>query len=97
TGYSSLAYLRRFPVDSLKIDRSIIQGLGEDPKNEAIVSAVITLAHALDERVVAEGVETERQLTRLREIGCDFAQGYYFAKPLPGEEAGLLVGSGLNR
>ncbi|MCA1740801.1 MAG: GGDEF domain-containing phosphodiesterase, partial [Actinobacteria bacterium] len=73
TGYSSLSYLRRFPVDFLKIDRSITQGLGEDPKNEAIVSAVVTLAHALDERVVAEGVETEAQLACLREIGCDFA------------------------
>ncbi|MDQ4063004.1 MAG: EAL domain-containing protein [Actinomycetota bacterium] len=96
TGYSSLSYLRHFPVDFLKIDRSMIQGLGEDPKNEAIVSAVVNLAHALDKRVVAEGVETERQLARLREIGCDFAQGYYFAKPLPSEEAGLLVDSDLN-
>ncbi|CAA9442421.1 MAG: diguanylate cyclase/phosphodiesterase (GGDEF & EAL domains) with PAS/PAC sensor(s) [uncultured Rubrobacteraceae bacterium] len=97
TGYSSLSYLRRFPVDFLKIDRSMIQGLGEDPKNEAIVSAVVNLAHALGERVVAEGVETEKQLACLREIGCDFAQGYYFARPLPSEEAGLLVDSDLNR
>jgi EAL domain-containing protein (putative c-di-GMP-specific phosphodiesterase class I) len=96
TGYSSLSYLRRFPVDFLKIDRSVTQGLGEDPTNEAIVSALVTLAHALDERVVAEGVETEAQLACLREIGCDFAQGYYFAKPLPDEEAYILVGSGLN-
>ena len=91
TGYSSLSYLRRFPVDFLKVDRSIIEGLSKDPKNEAILSAVVTLAHALDEQVVAEGVETARQLARLREIGCDFAQGYYFAKPLPSEAAGALL------
>ncbi len=91
TGYSSLSYLRRFPVDFLKVDRSIIEGLGEDPKNEVLLSAVVTLAHALDERVIAEGVETEGQLARLREIGCDFAQGYHFAKPLPSEAAGALL------
>jgi len=94
TGYSSLSYLRRFPVDFLKIDRSLIQGLGQNPRDEAIVSAVITLAHSLDERVVAEGVETERQLDCLREIGCDFAQGYYFAKTLPANEVGTLLGNG---
>lgn len=96
TGYSSLSYLRRFPVDFLKIDRSMIEGLGEDPKNEAILSAVVTLAHALDERVIAEGVETKEQFAQAREIGCDFAQGYYFARPLPSEEAGALVASRLN-
>ena len=91
TGYSSLSYLRRFPVDFLKVDRSITQGLGDDPKNEAILSAVVTLAHALDERVIAEGVETEEQLARVWEIGCDFAQGYYFAKSLNSEAASTLV------
>jgi diguanylate cyclase (GGDEF)-like protein/PAS domain S-box-containing protein len=91
TGYSSLSYLRRFPLDFLKVDRSMIQGLGESPKKEAILSAVATLAHTLDEQVIAEGVETEGQLVRLREIGCDFAQGYYFAKPLPIEAAGALL------
>jgi diguanylate cyclase (GGDEF)-like protein/PAS domain S-box-containing protein len=91
TGYSSLAYLRRFPVDFLKVDRSIIQGLGENPKNEAILSAVVALAHVLDERVIAEGVETEGQLACARETGCDFAQGYYFAKPLNSEAASTLV------
>jgi EAL domain-containing protein (putative c-di-GMP-specific phosphodiesterase class I) len=91
TGYSSLTYLRRFPVDFLKVDRSIIQGLGEDPKNKAILSAVVGLAHVLDERVIAEGVETEGQLACARETGCDFAQGYYFAKPLNSEAASTLV------
>ena len=74
TGYSSLTYLRRFPVDFLKVDRAITQGLGEDPKNEAILSAVVALAHVLDERVIAEGVETEGQLACARETGCDFAR-----------------------
>ncbi len=91
TGYSSLSYLKRFPVDFLKVDRSIIQSLGEGPRNEAILSAVVTLAHAMDKRVIAEGVETEEQLAHLREIGYDFAQGYYFAKPLPSEAAGALL------
>jgi diguanylate cyclase (GGDEF)-like protein/PAS domain S-box-containing protein len=91
TGYSSLTYLWRFPVDFLKVDRSIIQGLGEDPKNKAILSAVVGLAHVLDERVIAEGVETEGQLACARETGCDFAQGYYFAKPLNSEAASTLV------
>jgi EAL domain-containing protein (putative c-di-GMP-specific phosphodiesterase class I) len=91
TGYSSLSYLRRFPIDFLKLDRSITQGIDQDPKNEAILSAVVTLAHVLDERVIAEGVETEGQLACLREIGCDFAQGYYFAKPLNSEAASALV------
>jgi diguanylate cyclase (GGDEF)-like protein/PAS domain S-box-containing protein len=85
TGYSSLSYLKRFPVDYLKLDRSITDGLEQDPKNVAIAEAAITLAHALGEKVVAEGVETQEQLDRLREMGCDLAQGYYFYKPLPGE------------
>ena len=91
TGYSSLSYLKRFPVDFLKVDRSIIEGIGQDPKDEAILSAVVILAHALDEQVVAEGVETEGQLARVREIGCDFAQGYHFARPLTSEAAGALL------
>ncbi|CAA9463417.1 MAG: diguanylate cyclase/phosphodiesterase (GGDEF & EAL domains) with PAS/PAC sensor(s) [uncultured Rubrobacteraceae bacterium] len=86
TGYSSLAYLKRFPVDFLKIDRSIVNGIEEDPRDEAIVSAAITLAHALGERVVAEGVETEGQLARLRDMGCEVAQGFYFSKPLDDQD-----------
>ena len=87
TGYSSLSYLKRFPVDYLKIDHSITDGLEQDPKNAAVAEAAITLAHALGEKVVAEGVETEEQLERLRRMGCDLAQGYYFWKPLPAEAA----------
>lgn len=85
TGYSSLSYLGRFPVDYVKIDGSFVGGLGEDPTATALVKGVVDLAHALELRVIAEGVETEGQLGRLREMGCDLAQGFYFSKPLPGE------------
>jgi diguanylate cyclase (GGDEF)-like protein/PAS domain S-box-containing protein len=83
TGYSSLAYLRRFPVDALKVDRSFVAGLGEDPEDSAIVEAVVSMAHSLGLSVVAEGVETEEQLARLRDLGCESAQGFYFAAPVP--------------
>jgi diguanylate cyclase (GGDEF)-like protein/PAS domain S-box-containing protein len=86
TGYSSLAYLKRFPVDVLKIDRSFVSELGDDVADTAIVSSIITLAHALHMRAVEEGVETTQQYTQLRDHGCDRAQGYYIAKPLPAEE-----------
>jgi diguanylate cyclase (GGDEF)-like protein len=83
TGYSSLSYLKRFPVDFLKIDRSFISELGKDPKGKGLVSAVISLAHTLGLKVVAEGVETEEQLVHLRELGCELAQGFYFGKSTP--------------
>jgi diguanylate cyclase len=91
TGYSSLSYLERFPVDSLKVDRSFIGSLGRDPGATVLVRAMIDLAHALGSRVIAEGVETDEQLRRVRELGCDLAQGYHFSRPLPGEEAGALL------
>ena len=90
-GYSSLSYLKRFPVDFLKVDRSLIQGIGEGPKDEAILSALVTLAHSMGPRTIAEGVETKEQLARLREAGYDFGQGYYFARPLPSQAAGALL------
>jgi EAL domain-containing protein (putative c-di-GMP-specific phosphodiesterase class I) len=90
-GYSCLYYLKRMPVDSLKIDQSFITGLGEDPGDEAIVSGTIGLAHALGLKVVAEGVETADQLAKLKELGCDLAQGYYFTKPLASEAAERLL------
>jgi EAL domain-containing protein (putative c-di-GMP-specific phosphodiesterase class I) len=91
TGYSSLGYLKRFPVDIVKIDRAFIAGLGGDPGDSAIVSAVIGLGHALGLRVVAEGVETEQQLAELVALGCDEAQGYYFAPPQPVQDLSDLM------
>ena len=96
TGYSSLSYLKRFPVDAVKIDRSFVDGLGQDPDDTAIVRAVLALANALNLRVTAEGVETAEQLTQLRALGCDRAQGYYFAAPMPGDAFGALLARGLN-
>ena len=83
TGYSSFSYLRRFPVDILKIDQSFVAGLENDAEADAIVHAIVDLGHTLGLEVVAEGVETEGQLGLLREMGCDFAQGYLFARAVP--------------
>ena len=91
TGFSSLAYLKRFPISFLKIDRSFVNGLGEDDDDSAIVRATIALAHGLNLRVVAEGVETEDQLEMLSELRCEYGQGYLFAKPLaPTDFVGFL-------
>jgi diguanylate cyclase (GGDEF)-like protein/PAS domain S-box-containing protein len=92
TGYSSLGYLKRFPLDSLKVDRSFVEGLGAQQESTAIVNAVVAMAGALSINVVAEGVETQAQLSELKRLGCDFAQGYYFAAPLPAAEIGALLG-----
>ena len=87
TGYSSMSYLLSFPVDYLKVDRSFVSGLlTGGTKDEVITSGIINLAHALDLGVIAEGVETEEQLARLRGMNCEAAQGYYFAKPLSEED-----------
>ncbi|HEV3477641.1 MAG TPA: EAL domain-containing protein, partial [Rubrobacteraceae bacterium] len=83
TGYSSLSYLKRFPVDVIKIDRSIVEGLGRDRGDSAIVSATITLAHALGLEVIAEGVETDEEAAELLALGCDFVQGFYWCTPQP--------------
>jgi EAL domain-containing protein (putative c-di-GMP-specific phosphodiesterase class I) len=89
TGYSSMTYLKRFPVDALKVDRSFVDGLGREPEDTAICTAVVSLAHALGLRAVAEGVETPEQLAELRTLGCELAQGYLFGKPEPAEAHGL--------
>ena len=83
TGYSSLAYLRRLPVDTLKIDRAFVTAMRSDPRSASIVRGATELAHALGLVVVAEGVEDEETLRGLRELGCDFAQGYHFGRPMP--------------
>lgn len=86
TGYSSLAYLQRLPLDTLKIDRSFIDGLGGDEGDELMVRTIISLASALNLEVIAEGIETTLQLERARELGCHRAQGYLIARPAPFEE-----------
>ena len=91
TGYSSLSYLKRFPVNGIKIDQTFVAGLGRDAFDSAIIESVIELAHAVGLHVTAEGVETLDQLLRLRALGCDFAQGYYFARPQPAAELGALL------
>jgi diguanylate cyclase (GGDEF)-like protein len=90
TGYSSLEYLRRLPVDCVKVDRSFVRGLPENEEDIAIVNAVIELGHALKLKVTAEGVETTEQLSNLRDAGCDTAQGFLFFRPEPPEEVAKL-------
>jgi diguanylate cyclase (GGDEF)-like protein/PAS domain S-box-containing protein len=95
-GYSSLSYLRRFPVDAIKIDHSIVEGVERDPGNAAIVSAAITLAHAIDLEAIAEGVETEGEAAKLRTLGCDSGQGYYWWRPRPAHTAAALLEANLD-
>jgi diguanylate cyclase (GGDEF)-like protein/PAS domain S-box-containing protein len=91
TGYSSLAYLRRFPISVLKIDRTFVNRLGTDPQDDAIVRSIVTLSSDLGMQVVAEGIETADQLATLRELRCDYGQGYLFSRPLPSEQAEEVV------
>jgi EAL domain-containing protein (putative c-di-GMP-specific phosphodiesterase class I) len=86
TGYSSLNYLRRFPVDTLKIDYSFIKDVPDNPETCILVKTIITMAQSLNLKVIAEGVEKKEQLDFLCELGCDAVQGFYFFKPMPGED-----------
>ncbi len=92
TGYSSLSYLHRLPIDTLKIDQGFIADIGHTRSGAAIVAAVTALAHALDLSVVAEGVETVAQRDKVQEIGCDLAQGFFFARPMPAADIHSLLG-----
>ena len=83
TGYSSLSYLRKFNIDFLKIDQSFVANLSPDGPDQALCEAVILLAHKLGLKVVAEGIETREQFELLTAAGCDYGQGYLFARPLP--------------
>ena len=91
TGYSSLNYIKKFPVDRIKIDQTFVRNIASDPNDAAIVRAIITLGHSLDIKVVAEGVETAEQLSRMRAEGCDEVQGFYFGKPMPAADFIALV------
>jgi diguanylate cyclase (GGDEF)-like protein/PAS domain S-box-containing protein len=96
TGYSSLAYLNRYPFDALKIDRSFVDGLGVEQERTAIVEAIVGMARALSLDVIAEGVENEAQLSELRRLGCDYAQGRLFAAPMPANEVSKQLEAGLS-
>jgi EAL domain-containing protein (putative c-di-GMP-specific phosphodiesterase class I) len=85
TGFSSLGYLKHFPLDALKIDQVFIRNLATDADDSAITDAIITLGHSLKLQVVAEGVETEQQLARLRQANCDTGQGFLFSEPVPSD------------
>jgi diguanylate cyclase (GGDEF)-like protein/PAS domain S-box-containing protein len=91
TGYSSLSYLRRFPIDTLKIDRSFVSQMEIDDENLALVQTIVTLAHNLGMSVTAEGIETASQLALLQTMKCEFGQGYLFSKPVEASAAGLLI------
>jgi diguanylate cyclase (GGDEF)-like protein/PAS domain S-box-containing protein len=92
SGYSSLSYLQAFPFDKIKIDRAFVMNLGRNPQSAAIVRAVVGLGHGLEMSIVAEGVETQEQLSFLADEGCDAVQGYFIGKPLPIDQYDTLVG-----
>jgi len=93
TGYSSLSYLHRFPFDTLKVDQSFVSEMEEDAKNLKIIRGIVGLAHNLEKKVIVEGIETEPQLAQVKAMGCEYGQGYFFAKPLPMEQAEELLRS----
>jgi diguanylate cyclase (GGDEF)-like protein len=94
TGYSSLSYLHSFPIDIVKIDQSFVRRMLDSPKDEEIVRAVINLSATLGLRVIAEGIETAEHLARLRDLGCDYGQGYFFSKPVDAAAIETLLAAG---
>ena len=97
TGYSSLSYLRRFPIDTLKIDRSFILEIDTNKEDAEIVAAIVAMAHTLGLRVIVEGVETEAQLKVIVAKHCDIVQGFVFSRPLPASEIPALLSGPLRR
>ena len=95
TGYSSFTYLRRFPVDALKLHQSFVHDITEDLADATIVSAMISIGKSLNQRVIAEGIETRAQLEFLKRHDCDEGQGYYFSPPVSAEQAGKLLEVGV--
>lgn len=95
TGYSSLSYLRRFPIDTVKVDRVFVEGLEWNPEDAILVSGIVGLARALGKQLVAEGIETPRQLGQLRQMGCELGQGNHISEPLSAEAASALLMHGL--
>ena len=95
TGYSGLAYLKRLPIDTVKIDQSFVRDLTIDPDDLAIVTAIVAMARSLDVEVVAEGVETAEQLAVLERLGCHRAQGYFLARPMPAAAIAKLLRANL--
>lgn len=97
SGCSSRSYLKRFPIDKLKIDRSFVQSVTADGEDASLVQAIIATAHSLQLTVIAEGVETEDQHDHLHYHGCDQMQGYFFSRPLPAKQIGDLFSASYSR
>ena len=97
TGYSSLSYLKHLPIDSVKIDRVFIRDMLEDTRDAAIVAAIVSMAHSLGLRVIAEGVESAQQVQQLKGLGCDVVQGYFYHRPVSGEQFAALLMANKNR
>uniref|UniRef100_UPI003562E016 EAL domain-containing protein n=1 Tax=Pontibacterium sp. TaxID=2036026 RepID=UPI003562E016 len=91
TGYSSLSRLKQLPLNTLKIDRSFVRDIGEDSGDEVIIRTIIDMAHNLNLKVVAEGVETDEQYKFIKHYNCDLVQGYLFSKPVPLNELALMI------
>jgi EAL domain-containing protein (putative c-di-GMP-specific phosphodiesterase class I) len=95
TGYSSLGYLQRLPIDTLKIDRTFVSRIGSNGSGAEIVQTIMALAHDLGMKVVAEGIETDEQLSKLKSMECEYGQGYLFTKPINSQLAGNLLSKSL--